>query len=136
MSELFSHTLFTLLCMAPRLSERSSVGALFSHFVHPSPPQVYGTPTVRAVISHKWRLYGRQRLTIRALVYAFFTFIFTAFAVIYSKEDRKLTIMVRKGDLMDLTLEEVTISPGGGGEAAWMTFAEGFAHAYFFGVQG
>ena len=61
-----------------------------SHFL-----QVFGTPTVRSVINHKWRLYGRQRLTIRASVYAVFTVIFTAFAVMYAQEDRTTNIAVR-----------------------------------------
>ena len=56
--------------------------------------QVFGTPTVSSVISHKWRLYGRQRLTIRASMYAVFTFVFTVFAIMYSKEDRSLSVGV------------------------------------------
>ncbi len=56
------------------------------------PVKAYGTPTVRAVIAHKWRLYGRTRLLIRAVVYAFYTTIFTFYAIIYAQSDRSLTL--------------------------------------------
>mmetsp|Transcript_14469 Transcript_14469/g.31389 ORF Transcript_14469/g.31389 Transcript_14469/m.31389 type:complete len:1906 (-) Transcript_14469:1211-6928(-) len=55
------------------------------------PVQAYGTPTVRAVIKHKWRLYGRLRLSIRALIYCAYTVIFTTYAVLYSQEDHSLS---------------------------------------------
>jgi hypothetical protein len=56
--------------------------------------QAYGTPTVSAVIAHKWSLYGRRTLTVRALLYLVYTAAFTAYAVIYSTEDRTISFTV------------------------------------------
>lgn len=56
------------------------------------PVQAFGTPTVRAVIKHKWRLYGSLRLTIRSINYIIYTIIFTCFCVIYAMEDRNLNV--------------------------------------------
>ncbi len=48
------------------------------------PVQAYGTPTLRAVIRHKWRLYARDRLVVRALTYFFYTLVFTVWSILYS----------------------------------------------------
>ncbi len=63
---------------------------------------MFGTPTVRAVIKHKWRLYGRQRLTIRVCIYAVFSIAYTAFAALYSQEDRSLSLAVSTGHIISL----------------------------------
>jgi hypothetical protein len=48
------------------------------------PVQAYGTPTVRAVIRHKWRLYAQSKLIIRALNYMFYTLVFTVYAILFA----------------------------------------------------
>ena len=52
------------------------------------PHEAYNTETVRAVIKHKWRLYGQFTITLRTINYCFFCFVFAAYAVIYSNENR------------------------------------------------
>ena len=52
------------------------------------PHQAYDTETVRAVIKHKWRLYGQFTITLRAINYCFFTFVFATYAILYSNENR------------------------------------------------
>lgn len=48
------------------------------------PVQVYGTPTLRAVIRHKWRLYARSKLTVRSIIYCFYCLCFTVFGILFS----------------------------------------------------
>lgn len=43
-----------------------------------------GTPTLRAVIKHKWRMYARTKLFTRAVNYCFYTLVFTAYAIMFS----------------------------------------------------
>lgn len=45
--------------------------------------QAYGTPTLRAVIKHKWRLYASSKLFTRAVFYIIYTLVFTAFGVLF-----------------------------------------------------
>jgi len=47
--------------------------------------QAFGSPTIQAVVRHKWRLYARTRLVIRAFIYLFYTLANTVFAILYSK---------------------------------------------------
>lgn len=54
------------------------------------PVQTYGTPTLRAVIKHKWRLYARARLLTRASLYLLYTLLFTVYAVLYAQESTGL----------------------------------------------
>ncbi|KAF5832015.1 hypothetical protein DUNSADRAFT_12256 [Dunaliella salina] len=56
------------------------------------PVQAFGSPTIQAVVRHKWRLYARTRLVIRASIYLFYALANTVFAIIYSKEDHTLTL--------------------------------------------
>ncbi len=52
------------------------------------PVQAYGTPSVRAVIRHKWRLYARSKLLTRAIVYCIYTVLYTVFCVLYAMVSR------------------------------------------------
>ena len=61
------------------------------------PAQAYGTPTLRAVIKHKWRLYGRSRLLWRAIFYGLYTALFSVYGILYCKEDTSLSV----GDYWD-----------------------------------
>jgi len=56
------------------------------------PVQAFGSPTIQAVVRHKWRLYARTRLVIRASIYLFYALANTVFAILYSKEDHTLTL--------------------------------------------
>jgi hypothetical protein len=56
------------------------------------PVKVYGTPTLRAIIKHKWRLYARRKLLIRSLIYVFYVVMFTVTGILYSMEDHTLTM--------------------------------------------
>lgn len=47
-------------------------------------PQAYSTPTLRAVIRHKWRLYARSKLIFRALLYFFYCLVFTVYCILYA----------------------------------------------------
>lgn len=47
--------------------------------------QTFGTPSVKAVINHKWKLYGHTQVVMRASSYLFYTLQLTVFAILYSK---------------------------------------------------
>ena len=47
--------------------------------------QAYSTPTVSAVIKHKWRLYARKEVFIRTVVYLFYALVVTITAILYSQ---------------------------------------------------
>ncbi|KXZ51579.1 hypothetical protein GPECTOR_12g542 [Gonium pectorale] len=56
------------------------------------PVKVYGTPTLRAIIKHKWRLYARRKLLTRSLIYVFYVIMFTVTGILYSMEDHTMTM--------------------------------------------
>ncbi|PNW77392.1 hypothetical protein CHLRE_10g434600v5 [Chlamydomonas reinhardtii] len=56
------------------------------------PVKVYGTPTLRAIIKHKWRLYARRKLLVRSLIYVFYVIMFTVTGVLFSMENHALTM--------------------------------------------
>ncbi|KAG1680624.1 hypothetical protein FOA52_015073 [Chlamydomonas sp. UWO 241] len=56
------------------------------------PVQAYSTPSIRAVIRHKWRLYGEARIVTRTVIYAIYALVFTIFAVIFARENHSLSL--------------------------------------------
>lgn len=58
------------------------------HLNHPTVillTQTFGTPTVKAVIDHKWDLYGWRKVIVRTMVYGFYCMTMTVFGILYSK---------------------------------------------------
>ncbi|GFR45654.1 hypothetical protein Agub_g7065 [Astrephomene gubernaculifera] len=55
------------------------------------PVKAYGTPTLRAIIKHKWRLYARRKLLTRSLIYVCYVVLFTVTGILYAMEDHALT---------------------------------------------
>ncbi|KAG2498331.1 hypothetical protein HYH03_003591 [Edaphochlamys debaryana] len=54
------------------------------------PVKVYGTPTLRAIIKHKWRLYARRKLVTRSTIYVFYLLMYTVLGILYSMEDHTM----------------------------------------------
>ncbi|MEW5316534.1 MAG: hypothetical protein WDW38_007902 [Sanguina aurantia] len=51
------------------------------------PVKAFGTPSIRAVIKHKWRLYARNKIAFRAVVFLIYVALFTVFGILYAQED-------------------------------------------------
>lgn len=65
---------------------------------HAKHTQAYGSPTIQAVVRHKWRLYARNRFLVRASIYLFYTLANTVFAILYAKVRVVSDVCVQKRD--------------------------------------